>query len=266
MGWGQARLEVVINVLGWFCGLLALFTPVWFAAAAAGTKWSFWSWQFGLQTMILHWGPNLLLACLVTAVFAAVAITIYRIIFKEFFGVISAPILALLVGLSGGGWMYVAQTGAAEAVSVLDVTTDPVDPPHFTTGFAARRSLHEQPLDYDGKSADDGRPIYALQQEAYPQIQPVIVDAPPDRVFRQALLLAREEGWQVGAASETAGMFEAGAESFWFGFRDDIVVRIRETEEGGCRIDMRSLARTPIDDHGRNARRVEEFLEQLAAL
>jgi len=37
-------------------------------------------------------------------------------------------------------------------------------------------------------------------------------------------------------------------------------VRVRELEDGRTRIDIRSLARQPVHDLGRNARRVERFL------
>ena len=75
---------------------------------------------------------------------------------------------------------------------------------------------------------------------------------------------AHAQNWRVGSASRAAGMFEAGAESFWFGLRDDIVVRIREDGEGGSLVDIRTLARQPIHDLGRNPRRARQFLAAMA--
>ena len=49
----------------------------------------------------------------------------------------------------------------------------------------------------------------------------------------------------------------------WFGFRDDIVVRIRP-EGAGSRVDVRSASRVGRSDIGKNAERVREFLAKLA--
>jgi hypothetical protein len=59
-------------------------------------------------------------------------------------------------------------------------------------------------------------------------------------------------------------MFEAGTESFWYGLRDDIVIRVRGDGEGGSLVDIRSLAREPVHDLGRNARRVRDFSVAIA--
>jgi hypothetical protein len=264
MSRGLDLLEGAISATGWICGLLALVTPIWFAIAALGTKWAFWDWQFGLEFMIMSWGPNMILACVIAAVLTGVLIIIHRFVADEFFGVISAPVLALIVGVSGGTWMYVSEQDGADIVSIIDVTTNPVDPPHFTAGFAARRSQDDQSLNYADKQAGDGRDLHHVQTEAYPAIVTLTLNEPPDLVFRRALNLARDEGWRIGTASESAGMFEAGAESFWFGFRDDIVVRVRADDEGGSLVDVRSLARIAVDDRGRNAQRVQAFLLALS--
>ena len=66
-------------------------------------------------------------------------------------------------------------------------------------------------------------------------------------------------------------MFEAATEGFWYGFRDDVVVRIEEVEAGeageasGSRIDIRSIAREDVHDGGRNVRRVQDFLVMMQA-
>ena len=50
----------------------------------------------------------------------------------------------------------------------------------------------------------------------------------------------------------------------WFGFRDDIVVRIRP-EGAGSRVDIRSKSRDGESDFGVNARRIREFIARLKA-
>jgi uncharacterized protein (DUF1499 family) len=52
------------------------------------------------------------------------------------------------------------------------------------------------------------------------------------------------------------------AESFWFGFKDDIVIRV--VGNGlGARVDMRSVSRVGRGDLGANANRIRAFMAAL---
>ena len=102
-----------------------------------------------------------------------------------------------------------------------------------------------------------------LQQRFYPDITPLIVAQPPAQMFPQALAAAQEMGWEVVDANERAGRIEATATTFWFGFKDDVVVRL--TPAGaGSRIDVRSVSRVGVSDLGANAQRVRAYLKKLA--
>jgi len=66
------------------------------------------------------------------------------------------------------------------------------------------------------------------------------------------------------AAVPGEGRLEATATTAWFGFKDDVVVRIR-AEGSGSRVDVRSLSRIGVSDLGTNAARVRAFLGRLRA-
>ena len=70
-------------------------------------------------------------------------------------------------------------------------------------------------------------------------------------------------GWKIVAADSTAGRIEATATTPWFGFKDDVVVRVRP-EGSGSRIDVRSVSRVGQSDVGTNARRIRAYLADLA--
>jgi uncharacterized protein (DUF1499 family) len=76
---------------------------------------------------------------------------------------------------------------------------------------------------------------------------------------------ARSLGWQVIDANEKEGRIEATDTTFWFGFKDDIVVRITPTA-GGSRIDVRSVSRVGRSDLGTNAKRVRGYLKKIQQL
>ena len=80
-------------------------------------------------------------------------------------------------------------------------------------------------------------------------------ELPPDRAFEPALSAAREMGWEIVDAASKDGRIEATDTTFWFGFKDDVVIRITPTPEGS-RIDVRSLSRVGRSDVGTNAKRI----------
>jgi len=81
---------------------------------------------------------------------------------------------------------------------------------------------------------------------------------PPEQVFERALAVVDELGWELVAAVPSEGRIEATDTTFWFRFKDDIVIRIRATD-GGSEIDARSVSRVGVGDAGTNARRLRKF-------
>jgi uncharacterized protein (DUF1499 family) len=90
------------------------------------------------------------------------------------------------------------------------------------------------------------------------------LDAPPAQAFDRALAAARAMGWEIVASDPAQGRIEATATTFWFGFKDDIVVRIA-AESAGSRLDVRSLSRIGKSDVGANARRIRDYLAKVKA-
>ena len=86
---------------------------------------------------------------------------------------------------------------------------------------------------------------------------------PPRAAFELALDTARRSGWEIVAAVPEENRIEATATTDWFGFKDDIVIRIKPAGTGS-RVDMRSVSRVGRSDLGTNARRIRDFLRQLS--
>jgi uncharacterized protein (DUF1499 family) len=183
-------------------------------------------------------------------------------------------VLLSLVGLvrSGGKGMALAGLvlGLIAAVMPLksiytakhspihDVSTDRGNPPQFVAVLPLRAAAKAaNSTDYDAKTAE-------LQKETYPDIGPLHLDVPPAQAFDRALSAARSMGWKMVANDPAQGRIEATATTFWFGFKDDIVVRIA-AEGSGSRVDARSLSRIGKSDVGANAKRVREYLAKVKA-
>jgi uncharacterized protein (DUF1499 family) len=141
---------------------------------------------------------------------------------------------------------------------IHDVTTDTENPPQF---LAVRplRADDPNPASYGGPD------VAGQQREAYPDIQPLRLDLPPDEAFRRALEAAQEMGWEIVRADYPARRIEATDQTFWFGFKDDVVIRVRPAESGS-RIDVRSTSRVGQSDLGVNAKRIRSYVERLKEL
>jgi uncharacterized protein (DUF1499 family) len=125
-----------------------------------------------------------------------------------------------------------------------------------------RRARAVPPIN-DISTAGDTAPAMAEQQRrAYPEVRPSVLDMRAEAAFAKALRAAREMGWEIVSADAAAGRIEAVATTPWFGFKDDVTVRV-SGQNGASRIDVRSRSRVGRGDAGANARRILRYLEML---
>jgi uncharacterized protein (DUF1499 family) len=164
----------------------------------------------------------------------------------------------LYIGLLVGGAIVVlifAQYRTASSVPPIhNISTDVSDPPSFDVAIGLR-GADSNPLEYDVAT------IAAKQQAAYPRVKPLLTDRSVAESYARALEVLKGMGLEIVNPDEKDGRIEAVATSFWFGFKDDLVVRIRERGTGSV-VDLRSVSRVGMSDLGINAKRIEEFLDR----
>ena len=136
------------------------------------------------------------------------------------------------------------------AAPVHDITTDFENPPAFDV------LLDVEP--------DTPRPARAdaVQRQSYPDIKPIVLPVTADMAFEEVLETFTELDWPVADGNHDAGVIEGTLRTPWFGFRDDVVVRLTPVGDQ-TRVDVRSVSRDKTDDGGRNAEHVREFLVEL---
>jgi len=163
-------------------------------------------------------------------------------------------VLALVAGLAAAGIPYSWQRRASRVPPIHDITTDLDKPPEFEAIV---------PLRADAPNTLDRPPMLAAQQrEGYPDLAPLTLSLPPERVFNRALDVAGRMGWEIVGSDQASGRIEATDTTRWFGFKDDIAVRVMPWGSG-TRVDMRSVSRVGRSDVGTNARRIRDFLDEL---
>jgi uncharacterized protein (DUF1499 family) len=144
---------------------------------------------------------------------------------------------------------------AARGLPVIhDISTDRNDPPAFRA-VVPRRGADANPLTFSSEVA-------AEQARGYPDIGPVTLALPPAAAFAKALGAARDAGWEIVASDEATGRIEATDTTRWFGFKDDVSVRLSPVA-GGTRVDVRSVSRVGRGDLGTNAARIRAYLGSL---
>ena len=167
-----------------------------------------------------------------------------------------AAFLGIAIGVAAS-WVPLRWFLQAQSLPAInDITTDLGSPPPLVATLPLRRGASNPPA-YPAARAP-------LQKAAFPDIEALILPIPPDEAFRRADHVAMAMGWDVVARAPAEGRLEAVATSKWFGFRDDIVVRIRP-QGTGSRVDIRSKSRIGEADLGGNVERVRAFLAQLKA-
>jgi hypothetical protein len=138
---------------------------------------------------------------------------------------------------------------------IHDITTDTANPPQFAAILPLRKDA-PNPADYGGPA------VAELQKKGYPDLRTEILNLPTNAAFERALATARALGWRIVAAIPEQGRIEATDTTFWFGFTDDIVIRITAAGERSL-VDVRSVSRVGKSDVGTNAKRIREYLKRL---
>ena len=214
--------------------------------AGPGTRFGVWEYGTGFLLMRVAFFTGL----------GAAALALLLIIIPRTRAAGVAPlIVALLIGL---GTAWVPWNGVQKARSlpfIHDISTDTTNPPEFVAILPLRAGAPNPP-EYAG---DD---VAAQQREGYPDLETVVIDLPPDQAFERALAAASEMGWEIVASAPSDGRIEATDTTFWFGFKDDVVIRIRG-DAGSSELDIRSKSRVGRSDVGANAARIRQFLEEL---
>lgn len=229
---------------------LGLAVAAALAALAAGPGHRFGLWSFGTGFQVLRWASYGALLGAAVSLGAAVLTVAAR--GRRGLGL---ALLGIVVGLATAYVPWSWKRTAERVPPIHDVTTDLEDPPAFVAVLEARAGAPNP--------AEHGGPEIAEQQrQAYPDVRPLVLDAGPDRAFDRALEAARGMGWEIVAARADEGRIEATATTPWFGFEDDIVVRVRPVG-AGSRIDVRSVSRVGRSDLGTNAERIRNYLGEI---
>ncbi|HEX7080589.1 MAG TPA: DUF1499 domain-containing protein [Gammaproteobacteria bacterium] len=249
-----AALAWLALIAGVAVGAVALAAPV-------GVWLGLWDFRTGFQLLFNvanAWGDAVALA--------AAAVGVALLVLARALGTGNGARLAALA-FAGA---VVAWVGYAVPQSyrpdesvppIHDISTDTEDPPQFEAVLPLRAGAANT-AEYGRSQNMTPERLAALTREAYPDLTTVTLAVPPAEAFKRARAAVDELGWDLVAAVPEEGRIEATDTTFWFRFKDDIVIRIRPAD-GGSEIDARSVSRVGVGDAGTNAARLRRFFAVL---
>ncbi|WP_347564657.1 DUF1499 domain-containing protein [Alteromonas sp. 5E99-2] len=139
---------------------------------------------------------------------------------------------------------------------IHDITTDVQQPPEFNWVLKDRADA-PNPAEYLAGE------VTKQQLDAYPELATQVFNASVDDVQTAATSVVNELGWTLVHSDTSLHTIEATEASFWFGFKDDVVIRI-QGQDGQTRVDVRSKSRVGRSDLGANAQRIRTFQSALS--
>ncbi len=226
--------------------LVAILALVLLLVSGPGTRMDLWHFRTGFTLMT--WAAFLGLG-------AAALAVLLLLIPRTRRGHAKTLVFGTVLGLAASAMPLFGAYTAKTVPFIHDISTDTMRPPEFVAVLPLRADA-PNPATYGGPE------VAAAQQSGYPDVRTQILDMGPADAFVRAEKIARDMGWEIVAAVPQAGRIEATDTTFWYGFKDDIVIRI-EAVGAGSRVDIRSVSRVGKSDVGKNAARIRAFIKRI---
>lgn len=94
----------------------------------------------------------------------------------------------------------------------------------------------------------------------YYDIAPLLLSGvTKEQVFNKSLITLKNMGIAITYENLEEGVIEGLEKSFWYGFKDDMIIRIEELISGDILINVRSASRTGRSDFGKNSQRIKSY-------
>jgi len=247
------RSSRVLSLTPFIALALAVAGAVLLLAVPFG--WRFGLWHFRTSFQMVTWAHELALAA---AAVAALGLLFARATLSGGSRMLAGALVLLGLAVVYVPWQWAQIRGPRPPIN--DITTDAVNPPPLVASLPAREAENAVSPAYGGAA------VAAQQHTTYPDIAPVTIAVPPPQAFQRALSAARAmRGWTILVSDSATGIIEAIDTTLYFGFTDDVVIRVTP-DIAGSRIDIRSHSRQGRGDFGINAARVHKYLTALRAI
>ena len=189
---------------------------------------------------------------------AALVLLIIQALFMRKTLTLSSGVIALVFSVVAIAMPLNMMNKAEGVPAIHDISTDLVNPPKFVA-IAPLRANASNPVEYAGEE------IAVQQRKAYPELATLSFAQSKADLMTASEQAVKNHGFAVVSANTATGIVEATDTTTWFGFKDDVVIRIKD--EGSQRfVDIRSKSRVGRSDLGKNAERIHSIINELNTL
>jgi hypothetical protein len=234
-----ARLVASVAVIG---ALLLL-------VAGPGARLELWDFRTGF--MLMRWAVHV-------GIGAAVLALLMLLVPRTRRQGAGTLVLAVVIAVTTAAIPLYARSVARSVPPIHDISTDTERPPDFVVVLPLRASA-------PNSAVHAGAELAATQRAAYPDISTHRMPVDVSQAFARAEQAARDMGWDIVAVDSAAGGIEATDTTFFFGFKDDVVIRVEADGDGASRVDVRSVSRVGASDVGTNAARIRAYLRRIGS-
>jgi len=144
---------------------------------------------------------------------------------------------------------------------IHDISTNRIKPPEFFA-IAPVRADAPNTLIYGGSNNMTPEQLIEQTDEAYQDLVTQRYSESVNVIFEKALAAVDDLGWELVAANASDGRIEATDTTFWFRFKDDVVIKV-EQQGPDTIVDARSVSRVGTGDLGANAIRLRKLFALL---
>ena len=231
-------MKILVSMISLIAFLLvALPAPLYrFGVVELGT--AFTGFKFGLVAGI-----------------AALVLLAIQVLFKRKTVSIASAAIAVIFSAIAIALPLGMMTTAKNVPPIHDISTDLVNPPEFVA-IAPLRADAPNPVEYAGAEAAE------QQRTAYPDLQTLTYSQSKSELVEASKQAIENLGWELVNTDADKGIVEATETTAWFGFKDDVVVRVTDNDSERL-VDIRSKSRIGKSDLGKNAARIHALIDEL---
>lgn len=189
---------------------------------------------------------------------AALILLVIQLLFKRNTASVGSALISAVLAITAIAIPVSMMSTAKKVPPIHDISTDLVNPPAFVA-IAPLRADAPNPAAYAGIEAAE------QQRIGYPDLQTLRYDQTQPELIAASTQAIENLGWELVNIDAQKSIIEATESTAWFGFKDDVVVRITDNDSERL-VDIRSKSRVGGSDLGKNAARIDTFINELDSI
>jgi len=186
---------------------------------------------------------------------AALVLLAIQLLFKRNTASIGSALASAVLAITAIAIPLSMMNTAKNVPPIHDISTDLVNPPEFIA-IAPLRADAPNPVAYAGAE------VAEQQRTAYPDLQTLTYSQSKPELIAASKQAIENLGWELINTDADKGIIEATDTSTWFGFKDDVVLRVTDNNSDRL-VDIRSKSRIGKSDLGKNAARIHTLVDEL---